>query len=123
MPLDFDDAEANAGKLIAEWIRARGDGNRPADRLLGQASRELKQLLEKDGYPYDAVRVGFAEWARRNLHPSAIASVVDELRQGGRKSAPKASTTDERVGGFLAIADRIDAAEGRVAQTTSREIA
>lgn len=100
---DGDGDEANAGKLTGEWLRHRGPENRPPARVIGQVSRELKQMLT-EGIPYDAVQHGFAEWANRNLHPSTLASVVDEVRNGGRKSATKASTTDQRVGAALDLA-------------------
>lgn len=113
---ETDAVEANAGKLIAEWLRARGPENRPPARVIGQVSRELKQMLT-EGIPYDATRSGFAEWAARNLHPSTLPSVVDEVRNGGRKNAPKPSTTDQRVGQGVDVMQRmaeLDAADDQL---------
>lgn len=112
---DGDPAGANAGRIIGEWIRLRGPDNRPAKQLIGQASTQLKQLLEVDKYPFEAVRAGFFDWADRNINPSAITSCVDTLRQGGRKADRKPSTTDQRVAEGLALRDhyaQLDAAEG-----------
>lgn len=110
------DPEATAGKLIGEWLKARGTENRPPARVIGQVSRELKQMLD-EGIPYEVARSGFVEWAARNLHPSTLPSVVDEVRNGGRKNAPKPSTTDQRVGQGVDVMQRmaeLDAADDQL---------
>ena len=67
------------------------------------------------GIPADDVRNGLATWHAKGLHPSALASIVHEVRTAAdRRSTPKAgrSTTDERVAATLDLAARYAAAEG-----------
>lgn len=69
-----------AQTLLAEWIDHCPE--RPPSRIVGQVAKELQGLLN-DNLPYEAVRNGLAQWQRRGLHPSAIASVVHEMRTAG----------------------------------------
>jgi hypothetical protein len=68
----------SAQTLIAEWID-HCNGNRPPSRVIGQVSREIKIMLD-EGIPFDDVRNGLARWHSQGLHPSALASVVHEIR-------------------------------------------
>lgn len=81
--LDLDVPEAapaeTAQTLVAEWIDHCGE--RPPGRLVGQVAKEVGALLE-EGIAYDAVRAGLAAWHQKRLNPSAIASVVHEIRVG-----------------------------------------
>ena len=70
-----DDAPT-AQTLVAEWIEHCTD--RPPGRVVGQVSKELKTLLD-EGIEPDHVRAALAEWNRKGLHPSTLASVVHEI--------------------------------------------
>ena len=76
--------EVNAGSLVAEWIEHCAD--RPPSRVIGQVSKELKTLLG-EGIDPDRIRRALAEWNRKGLHPSTLASVVHEI--GNRAPAAK----------------------------------
>lgn len=79
-----------AQTLLAEWIDHCPE--RPPSRVVGQVAKELAGLLN-DGLPYEAVRAGLAQWQRRGLNPSLIASVVHEMRTaGGRPPTGRTST-------------------------------
>lgn len=73
-------AGPTAQDLVAEWIDHCPE--RPPSRVIGQVAKELAGCLN-DGIPYEAVRAGLAQWQRRGLSPSLIASVVHELRTSG----------------------------------------
>jgi hypothetical protein len=82
------DPPESAATLIAEWIDH--EPQRPPDRVVGQVAKEVGKLLG-EGFPYDQVRGSLAEWARRRMHPSALASVLHELaapsvRRNGRQA-------------------------------------
>lgn len=76
------DAPRTAQTLIAEWID-HCTGGRPPSRVIGHVSREVGGMLT-EGIPYEDVRRGLAMWHQRSLHPSVLASVVHECRQGPR---------------------------------------
>ena len=84
-----------AQTLIAEWID-HCDGKRPPGQVIGQVAKHLGQMLD-EGIPIEHVRAGLAAWHDKRLHPSALPSVVHEVRQGPRTAARKGSTTDDRV--------------------------
>lgn len=67
-----------AQRLIAEWIEHCAE--RPPGRVVGQVAREVKTMLD-EGIAETRVRAGLAEWHRKGLHPSALASVVHEVSQ------------------------------------------
>ena len=57
-----------------------------------------------EGIAYADVRAGLAAWHDKRLNPSALPSVVHEVREGPRTTARKGSTTDERVRQGLELA-------------------
>lgn len=83
----------DSGAIIGEWIDTLP--SRPPGRVIGQVAKEIKTMLD-EGIDPDLIRAGVAEWQRKGLHPSALASIVHEV------STPhgRASTT-ERVQGWL----------------------
>jgi hypothetical protein len=97
----------SAQTLVAEWIDRCPE--RPPGRVIGQVAKELGVMLHDDAIPYPVVRAGLQSWHEKRLNPSALASVVHEVRQGPRRMQ---STTDDRVASGLALADRY-AREGR----------
>ena len=70
------DLEVTPQTLIAEWIEHCEQ--RPPGRVVGQVSKELKALLD-EGIEPERVRAALAEWNRKGLHPSTLASVVHEI--------------------------------------------
>ncbi len=68
-----DDAPATAQTIVGEWIDHCTE--RPPNRVVGQASREIKQLLDEGTDP-DRVRSALAEMNDKGLHPSTLASLV-----------------------------------------------
>lgn len=100
-------AAPTAGTLVAEWIDHCT--HRPPNRVIGQTSKEIKALLD-EGIDPDAVRAGLAQWHAKGLHPSALASAVNEVMNARPRSANgHRSTTDERVANTLAIGRRLQA--------------
>lgn len=90
--------------LVGEWIRHCN--KRPPSNVIGQVSKQIKAMLGEGIDPAD-VRRGFAEWARKGLHPSALPSVVNELMNAApARAAPRQSTADQRVAAALALAQR-----------------
>ena len=92
-PAPRDTARDDSGAIIGEWIDTLP--SRPPGRVIGQIAKEIKTMLD-EGIDPDLIRAGVAEWQRKGLHPSALASIVHEV------STPhgRASTT-ERVQGWL----------------------
>lgn len=68
--------EVTAQTLVGEWID-HCDA-RPPGRVIGQVAKELKGLLD-EGIDPQRVRTALAEWNRKGLHPSTLASVVHEI--------------------------------------------
>ena len=91
-----------AQTLIGEWVSHCEE--RPPGRVIGQVSKEIKTMLD-EGIDYERVRAGLAEWNRKGLHPSTLASVVHEI--ANKKATSKPSTTDQRVRDGLALAQRL----------------
>ncbi len=65
-----------AQALISEWLDHCEQ--RPPNKVIGHVSKEVKLLLD-EGIGYEAVRSGLAAWHQKGLHPSVLASVVNEI--------------------------------------------
>lgn len=78
------DQAPTAQTLVAEWIDHCPE--KPPSRVIGQVAKELKALLSEGIDPH-RVRTALAEWNRKGLHPSTLASVVHEI--GNRAPAVK----------------------------------
>ena len=65
-----------AQTLTAEWIDHCVE--RPPRNVIGQVSKQLKQMLD-EGIDPDRIRRALAEWNRKGLHPSTLPSVVHEI--------------------------------------------
>jgi hypothetical protein len=102
--------------LIAEYRDAspRGLPSRQAEKL----AAEIHTLI-RDGYTDTEIREGLGQLRIRKLGPSVLPSLVDELANAATTAAPgtnvvpfagrgqhRPSTTDQRVGQALALADR-----------------
>jgi hypothetical protein len=97
-----------AQALIAEWIDHCD--KRPPGRVIGQLSKELKALLD-EGINPDDVRRGLAAWHQRGLHPSTLASVVNEAMNSRptARASPQPSTTERKIRAALDAGARVQA--------------
>lgn len=98
LPVEIPEAEVVADTspettqtIIAAWIDACGE-HRPAGRLIGQLSKEIKTLLD-EGQPYGDVLAAVQLWHSKGVHPSTLPSVLHEMRH---KRAP-ATAADRRL--------------------------
>ena len=78
-----------AQTLIAEWIDHCQ--HRPPNRVIGQIAKELNTLIAEE-IPYDAIRQGLAAWHAKGLHPSTLASVVNETMNRSTTGAYRAGS-------------------------------
>lgn len=76
-----DDDKPGTNGLLGEWIAHRQalTGARPTGRVIGHLARELKALFD-EGQPAADVAAGLKLWDSKGLHPSCLASCVDEAR-------------------------------------------
>lgn len=103
--VDNDEPPATAQTLVGHWIAHREalTGSRPTGRVIGHLSRELKALLD-EGQPHDDVAAGLKLWDSKGLHPSCLASCVDEARG----PVPKSRREQQRDAIFDAAMARAD---------------
>lgn len=88
------DTDVTAQTILAEYIdRCQ---RRPPAQVLGHLSKLIRQLLVDDGFEPDDVRRGMAAWKSRNLHPSTLPSVVNEVVNGETGGARQA-TSDRKA--------------------------
>jgi hypothetical protein len=85
------DAEPTAQHLVAEWIDHCED--RPPGRVIGQVAKELKSMLD-EGISPERIRPALAEWNRKGLHPSTLASVVHEVANRAPAARGQQATND-----------------------------
>lgn len=76
-----DPGKTTAQTIVGEWLERCAE--RPPSRVIGQLSREIRVLLDDDQIHPDTVRRGIALWMQKNLHPSTLASVVNEVMNAG----------------------------------------
>jgi hypothetical protein len=86
-----DDAPT-AQTLVAEWIDHCAEP--PPGRVKGQVAKELKALLDEGIDPH-RIRAALAEWNRKGLHPSTLASVVHEIGNRAPATTNKQQATTE----------------------------
>jgi hypothetical protein len=89
-------------QLVAWWIERCTQ--RPAKTVIGQMSKQIKELVEQ-GFQPAHIRLGIGEWAAKEAHPSVLASIVTAVANRGApiRAAPRRSTTDDRVNAALAV--------------------
>ena len=82
-PPPSDGAEG-AQELVGGWIAAhlQHGQHRPPKRVVGHVAREVRQLLTEQ-VPADAIRAGLDTLRTGGLHPSALASLVNQHRNHG----------------------------------------
>jgi hypothetical protein len=104
-----------AQTLVGEWLDLVP--KRPPQKVIGQTSKELKQLLE-DGIDPDDIRAGVTSWARKGLHPSTLPSEVNAVMNTNVYQLPTGQTfaatgTDATVAGWAAISQQVAIPENR----------
>lgn len=85
------DEAPTAQTLVAEWIDHCPE--KPPSRVVGQVAKELKSLLSEGIDPH-RVRTALAEWNRKGLHPSTLASVVHEIGNRAPAARGQQATND-----------------------------
>ncbi len=80
---DPEEQQQTAQTLVGTWIRHCKQ--RPPENVIGQVSKQLRQLLSEGIHPDDVSR-GLAQWHRKGLHPSTLPSVVNEVMNSGPKA-------------------------------------
>ncbi|AMW11648.1 hypothetical protein A4E84_20405 [Streptomyces qaidamensis] len=83
------DAPVTAQTIVGEWLERCT--TRPPSRVIGQLSKEIRILLDEDRIQPDHIRRGIAHWMQRGLHPSTLASVVNEVMNS--QAVPAGATT------------------------------
>ena len=82
-PAPRDPDRDDSGAIVGEWIDTLPA--RPPGRVIGQVAKEVKAMLD-EGVAPDLIRRGVAEWQRRGLHPSTLASIVHEVSTPHQRS-------------------------------------
>ena len=95
---------SGAQGIVADWLSHCDQ--RPPTRVVGQASKEIARLLD-EGFTAQQVTRAVATWHGKGLHPSTLASVLNETLN----SKQKRSTTDDRVSAGLLLAEKYAALE------------
>lgn len=95
-----ESATTNAGTIVAQWLESV-TGPRPPGRVIGQLSKEIKNLLD-EGHDYADVLAATQAWSRKATHPATLPSVLHEVRN------PRTMTrgSEERLGAGLSLAQR-----------------
>ncbi|KAA0979911.1 hypothetical protein FQ154_01760 [Paeniglutamicibacter gangotriensis] len=90
----------NSQTIVAQWLE-NVTGPRPPSRVVGQLSKEIKNLLD-EGHDYADVLTATQAWSRKASHPSILPSVLHEIRN------PRTMTrgSEERLGAGLSLAQR-----------------
>jgi hypothetical protein len=93
-----------AQTLVGEWLERCA--KRPPGQVIGIVSKQIKEMLA-EGIDPDDIRRGIATWMLKPLHPSTLASVVNEVMNVAPGSLARASPgarptgTDATVNGWL----------------------
>jgi hypothetical protein len=95
--------------IVGQWIDHCQE--RPPSRVIGQVSKEVKNLLDEDKSPELVLRA-LAEWNRKGLHPSTISSVFHEISNRGPAVSRRQQETDDQAQRWL---QRATASTGRSA--------
>lgn len=101
-PAASGEPPATAQTIVGEWIDRCA--KRPPKQVIGQISKLVKGMLD-DGQHPDDVRRGLAAWMAKNLHPSTLPSVVNEVMNHGAVGV-RPSTADQAVANAQALKGR-----------------
>jgi len=94
------DGTEGAQEMVGWWIAAhlQHGQHRPPKRVVGHVAREVRQLLAEH-VPADAIRIGLDTLRAGGLHPSALASLVNQHRNHGTGWTATRTTTAGNGGG------------------------
>jgi hypothetical protein len=109
----------SAQDLVAEWID-HCNGSRPPSRVIGHVAKEIGIMLG-EGIPYNDVRNGLGRWHSQGLHPSALASVVHELRLADAGQL-KTRRQVQRESNIVSVLERAKERDRQLGTTQSKEI-
>jgi hypothetical protein len=97
-----------AQTIVAEWLDRVA--KRPPGSVIGQASKQIKKLLEEDRIDPDDIRAGLSLWMAKGSAPSAIPSFVNQAMNAQPPQRLSAAAGSENVLDFptrpLSTADR-----------------
>ena len=96
-PLVVADPETTQ-ELIGYWIA--NCRVRPPQQLIGQMSKTIKRLADEDQIPAQHIRAGIDDFLTKDVSPSLLPSLVNTA-MNRRAPAPKQSTRDQRVQGWI----------------------
>jgi hypothetical protein len=82
--------------LVAEWIDACTE--RPPGQTVGAVSKHLKRMLEVDRIAPEHLRAGLTIWRQKGLAPATLASVVNQVMNGGANGHRRPGRADLRYG-------------------------
>lgn len=108
-------AAVSAQTIVGEWLQRVA--KRPPGAVIGQASKQIKTLLDEDIDP-DDIRKGLARWMAKGSAPSAIPSFVNEAMNAAPSAnanvfqLPSGQTlagTDAKVSRWAALAAELAA--------------
>lgn len=86
-----------AQTIVGEWLERVT--KRPPNTVIGQASKQIKNLLD-EGIDADDIRAGLARWMAKGSAPSAIPSFVNEAMNAvARTGASNVVRLHNRPGG------------------------
>ncbi|MFD6113646.1 hypothetical protein ACFWG0_26535 [Streptomyces yangpuensis] len=98
--------------IVGEWLQRVN--KRPPSNVIGQASKQIKNLLA-EGIDPDDIRKGLARWMAKGSAPSAIPSFVNEAMNAAPRgnvfqlpSGQALTGTDATVAGWAAVAASFD---------------
>lgn len=84
-----------AQTIVTEWIdRCTA---RPPNRVIGQVAKLVGEMLAEGIDPADTRR-GLKAWMTKNLHPSTLPSVVNEVM-----NAPRNGPGSTKAAGWLTV--------------------
>lgn len=88
----------NTRELVAYWLeRCKG---RPPGTVVGHLSKVIKTLIEDDRIAPHYVQAGIDDWMTKDVSPAVLPSLVNTA-MNRRAPAPKQSTRDQRVQGWI----------------------
>jgi hypothetical protein len=90
----------NTHELVAYWLE-RCD-KRPPGQVIGHLSKVIKTLIEDDRIAPHYVRAGIDNWMTKDVSPSVLPGLVNTA-MNQRAPAPKQSTRDQRVQGWMEL--------------------
>lgn len=111
----LDPQPISAQTIVGEWLDRCA--KRPPSQTIGQASKQIKKLIE-DGIDADDIRRGLSKWMAKGSAPSSIPSFVNEAMNAaqtfgggnviGLVSGQPLPGPDTNLAGWAAVAASFD---------------